>query len=101
MSDDLWTSDAADAWRAALERYEAGIEAQGSKVLPELDRWYRDELPGLIAARKRPHVTHAELVRVTEWKMARGIWRPRNLQLVRGNDADLVEKTSGDALAKI
>ncbi len=101
MSDNLWTSDDSDAWRAALDRYEAVIEAQGSKVLPELDRWYRDELPGLIAARKRPHVTHAELVRVTEWKMARGIWRPRNLQLVRGNDADLVERTSGDALAKI
>jgi hypothetical protein len=98
---DLWANDAHAAWRAALERYEEVVERQGSKVLPELDRWYRDELPGLIAARERPHVTRAELVRLTEWKMARGIWRPRNLALVQGNDAALVERTSAAALAKV
>ncbi len=97
----LWASEDAEEWRAALDRYEAVVEEQGVAKLPELDRWYRDELPGLIAARKRPHVTHAEMVRMTEWKMARGIWRPRNLALVRGNDADVVEKTSTEALARI
>jgi hypothetical protein len=97
----LWKSEAPEDWRAALARYEEVIERQASAKLPELDRWYRDELPGLIAARERPHVTHAELVRLTEWKMARGIWRPRNLALVRGNDPALVEKTSAAALARI
>jgi hypothetical protein len=98
---DLWASDDPEAWRRALDRYDEVIERQGVRPLPELDRWYRDELPGLIAARKRPHVTHAEMVRVTEWKMARGIWRPRNLALVRGNDPAAVERISGDALAKV
>lgn len=97
----LWKNEATDDWQAALARYEEVIDEQGSAKLPELDRWYRDELPGLIAARKPPHITHAEMVRLTEWKMARGIWRPRNLALVRGNDAALVEKTSAAALAKI
>jgi hypothetical protein len=97
----LWNDDAPEDWQAALARYEDVIEQQSSAKLPELDRWYRDELPGLIAARERPHVTHAELVRLTEWKMARGIWRPRNLALVRGNDAALVERTSAAALATI
>jgi hypothetical protein len=97
----LWTSDAREDWRAALARYEEVVARQASKVLPELDRWYREELPGLIAPRKQPHVTRAELVRLTEWKMARGIWRPRNLALVQGNDAALVERTSADALAKV
>lgn len=97
----LWTSDDTAAWQAALERYEEVVAAQSSKALPELDRWYRDELPGLISARRKPHVTHAEMVRLTEWKMARGIWRPRNLALVRGNDPALVERTSAEALAKI
>src|SRR4051812_19456937 len=98
---DLWAQDDVGAWRDALASYGEVIERQGVKPLAELDRWYRDELPGLIAARERPHVTHAEMVRVTEWKMARGIWRARNLALVRGNDASVVEKTSRDALAKI
>lgn len=97
----LWASEDVEEWRAALDRYEEVVDGQGVAKLPELDRWYRDELPGLIAARRPPHVTHAELVRLTEWKMARGIWRPRNLALVRGNDAATVERTSTEALAAI
>src|SRR5689334_1357932 len=86
--------------RAALERYDDVIAAQGVARLPELDRWYQDELPGAIAARSPSHVTHDELVKLTEWKMARGVWRAPNLVLVRGNDAKLVVKTSAEALAK-
>lgn len=97
----LWASDERKLWKAALESYPAVIDAQGVARLPELDRWYRDELPAAIAGRKAPHVTHDELVRVTEWKMARGIFRPRNLVLVRGNAPALVEKTSTAALAAI
>jgi len=98
---DLWTSDSAARWRDERARYDEVIAAQGVARLAELDALYRDELPALIAARKAPHVTHAEMVRVTEWKMARGIWRPRNLALVRGNDPALVERTSTAALARI
>lgn len=97
----LWASEDRDEWRAALDRYEAVIAAQGVKPLAELDGWYHDELPRLISGRRAPHVTHAELVRVTEWKMARGIWRARNLGLVRGNAPDLVVRSSTAALAAI
>lgn len=97
----LWRSDSPDAWRDALDRYEAVIEQQGVARLPELDRWYRADFPAALAARTTPHVTHDELVRVTEWKMARGIFRPRNLVLVRGNAPALVEQTSTAALAAI
>ena len=87
--------------RRALDDYTAVVERQGVARLAELDRWYRDELPGLIAARTPAHVTHAELVRLTEWKMARGVWRAPNLVLVRGNDPAAVVETSTAALAKI
>lgn len=97
----LWKSDDAKEWQAALERYEAVIEQQGVARLPELDRWYREALGAAITSRKTPHVTHDELVRVTEWKMARGIFRPRNLVLVRGNPPATVEATSTAALAAI
>lgn len=97
----LWASEEPGTWRAALGRYEEVVEGQGVARLPELDRWYRDELPGLIAGRQSPHVTHAEMVRVTEWKMARGVWRGRNLALVRGNDPAEVERASTAALARV
>lgn len=95
----LWNSDALDDWRAALARYEDVVAAQGVARLPELDRWYRDDLPHLIARRRPAHVTLPEVVKLAEWKMARGVWRARNLALIRGNDPALVIATSTAALA--
>jgi hypothetical protein len=85
----------------ALAAYPTVIERQKSARLPALDRWYREELPGAIAARDPAHVTHSELVRLTEWKMARGVWRAPNLARVRGNDPEAVKEASVEALATI
>lgn len=87
--------------RHALDDYPAVVERQGVARLPELDAWYREALPGLIAARTPAHLTHAEMVKLTEWKMARGVWRAPNLVLVRGNDEDAVREASAAALAKV
>ena len=96
---DLWNTDAPAAWRDALSRYDAVIARHGVTRLMELDRWYHDELPDAIGARRPMHVTLGELVRLTEWKMARGVWRAPNLVLVRGNDERTVVETSTAALA--
>ncbi len=99
--ENLWANDDPAAWTAALESYPAVIEARVVSRLPELDTWYRNELPGLLAARSPGHFTHDELVRTTEWKMKRGAWRARNLVLVRGNDPADVEKAGREAFALI
>ena len=95
---DLWPSGSA-AWRRALDAYPETVARQGVAKLAELDRWYQDELPETIAGRRRPHATLEELARLTEWKMARGEWRARNLVLVRGNDAGAVIAATSDAIA--
>ena len=95
----LWTSEVESGWRTALERYDAVVDAQKVARLPELDRWFRHELPGVIADRASPHVALSELVRLTEWKMARGVWRAPNLVLVRSNPAAQVVSVSTAALA--
>src|SRR5687767_14278712 len=95
----LWKSDSLEDWRSALRSYESVICKQEVERLPELDRWYREELPQTIAGRRPAHVTHEELVRITEWKMKRGVWRARNLALVRGNPPDQVVEVSTAALA--
>jgi hypothetical protein len=95
----LWTSTVEESWRRALERYDHVVDSQGVARLPELDRWSRHELPGLLAARKSAHVILPELVRLTEWKMARGVWRAPNLILVRSNPPAQVVSTSTAALA--
>jgi hypothetical protein len=98
---ELWESASTKAWRAALARYADVIGRQEVAKLAELDRWYHDDLPPAIAKRRTPHVTHGEMVKVTEWKMARGVWRAPNLVLVKGNAPETVVATSTDALSKI
>lgn len=97
----LWTSDSAAVWQDALDGYADVIVAQGVASLPELDSWYRVDLVKSIASRGTRYVTHEELVDITRWKMARGVWRARNLVLVRGNAPDEVRDISQAALARI
>ncbi|GAC1656998.1 MAG: hypothetical protein NVS4B3_23190 [Gemmatimonadaceae bacterium] len=95
----LWASDAIADWHDALDSYAGVIAAQGVARLPDLDQWYREELPTAVTNRRPAHLTLAELVRLTEWKMARGVWRARNLALVRGNAPNQVVQTTAAALA--
>ncbi len=97
----LWADDDCARWAATFAGYERALATRPVTRLVDLDRWYREELPGAIAARTPTHATHDELVAVTEWKMKRGAWRARNLALVRGNDPAEVERTSTEALALV
>lgn len=97
----LWQTRPCDDWHAALERYAEVIRAQQVNGLPEIDVWYREELPALIAARKPAYVTLAELERTTVWKMKRGVWRERNRLLVNGNPSAKVKQTSREAFAAV
>ncbi len=94
---ELWSDPQSDVWQAALDRYPAVVASQGVKRLPALDQWYREELPARLASRAPSFLTAEELTRVTEWKMARGVWRQRNLILVRSNEPTQVEATSCEA----
>ncbi len=87
---DLWRSSDTAQWRRALDAYPDVILRQNVAKLPELDTWYCNELPSLVAQRASPHVTQPELVRLTEWKMHRGVWRAPNLVRVRSNAESLV-----------
>lgn len=68
----------------------------------------RRDLPGILAARRgrdravEPgYLTREELARVTRWKMDRGVWRARNLQLIEGNPEPAVEDASRSAFRAI
>ena len=97
----LWDSTSEKEWAAALERYVSVIARQEVPKLPGHDEWYREEFTPTLAKREPKHITHDEMVRVTEWKMARGVWRAPNLVLVRGNATELVRETSEAAFALV
>jgi hypothetical protein len=90
----LWLSDDCAEWSAALARYESVVEQQDSPLLLRRDPWYRLELPALVGQRGEPYLTREELVWIVEWKMARGVWRARNLHLVRANSPEEVQAAS-------
>ena len=96
---DLWASDECADWAGALAAYPGAVDALPVAGLAELDAWYRGALPGLLAARDPAHLTLDELERVTRWKMGRGVWRARNLALVRGNDPGEVRRLGAEAFA--
>ena len=96
----LWSSQVRADWSAALASYPAVIALQEVPKLPELDTWYRNELPDLIASRRLVHITLPELIRVTEWKMYRGVWRAPNLVRVKSNPAETVIETTVRGFAR-
>ncbi|XP_065580233.1 uncharacterized protein LOC136040086 isoform X2 [Artemia franciscana] len=82
------------------------LKAQEKNKKPEelikLDNWYQNDLPKLIKTRgKDMHLSHEELVQMMKWKLARGKFRPRLLQLVQMNTPRLVKLTTQQALKRI
>ena len=97
----LWASTKCAEWHAALDRYADIIAIQHVNGLVELDAWYRNDLPKLIAARSPAHITRDELESATKWKMKRGVWRERNRLLVLSNLPADVKKLSTAAFAAV
>jgi hypothetical protein len=96
----LWHSTDSATWRRSLDTYPAVIAAQGVAKLPELDTWYREEFPLVLASRRLVHITLPELTRITEWKMHRGVWRAPNLVRVKNNPAEVVIETTVRGLSR-
>lgn len=87
------------AWNDALEQYEGLILAHAVNQLPEIDAWYRNELPRVIAARKPAYVTKAEFLEILRWKMKRGDWRETNRLRIVNTDAREIERAARESFA--
>jgi hypothetical protein len=97
----LWAEEDAAVWAAWHGRYPEIVALRGGERLSGLDAWYGQTLPELLGSRQPPYLLRDELVRVTEWKMRRGVWRGRNLALVRANDPAAVDRASRAAFALV
>lgn len=99
MNQPLWNQTDCDVWDDALTQYDALILAHQVNQLPEIDAWYRNELPHLIASRQPAYVTKDEFLEVLRWKMKRGDWREWNRVRVANTDARTIKKAAQDAFA--
>ncbi|GAB4823304.1 hypothetical protein N2152v2_010350 [Parachlorella kessleri] len=73
----LWSSEDSERWQQQLDGYWDTIGRSSKERLPELERWYFEELPALLKERSPAYLEKADLVRLVEWKLVRGKWRPR------------------------
>ena len=97
----VWDESECARWRALLDSYPAAIAAQGSEKLANLDRWFREELPGVLRSRPEPCLYPDELQGIAAWKMSRGVWRERNRVLIGGNSPERVVEASREAFAAV
>ncbi|XP_013786904.1 uncharacterized protein LOC106470874 [Limulus polyphemus] len=96
-------------WNYALSLYKEVLKLKAAKrtskkgpeELINLDNWYQEQLKKTIHSRKDPHITHEELVQITKWKLIRGKFRPRLVDLVRINTETAVKQTSKKAFRKL
>ncbi|XP_020493289.1 uncharacterized protein zgc:112496 [Labrus bergylta] len=99
----LFVCEDPSTWRTVYDKYWDVVEAKTKGKKPgkllSLDKWYQEELPTLISSRPEKHVTQTELVKLMEWKLTRGKFRPRLQQLVASNSVDTVEKCSRKAFS--
>ncbi|XP_054849603.1 uncharacterized protein LOC129339027 isoform X2 [Eublepharis macularius] len=95
----LFACDEPMYWRLALNAYWEVLEAKGKKKkdLVVLDKWYQEELPAAIAERKTRYLTREDLVKLMDWKLSRGKFRPRLQQLVATNSTESVESCTEKA----
>jgi hypothetical protein len=84
-----------------LKAEQRSTKKGGPEELIKLDTWFQEQLPKLIHSRKDPHIIHEELVQITKWKLMRGKFRPRLLDLVRINTETAVLQTSKKAFRKV
>ncbi|KAI9595237.1 hypothetical protein BDF19DRAFT_81412 [Syncephalis fuscata] len=67
--------------------------------LLQLDRWYQNELPQVLREREPAYMEYDELVKLLNWKLNRGKFRPRLITLIKSNKPADVQKATSKAFA--
>ncbi|CAL5229628.1 g12992 [Coccomyxa viridis] len=97
----LWATDDANAWQDSLAEVGKRLEALENPKLTELERWFFDELPDALSKRKPMHLTSDELVKIVEWKLTRGKWRPKLLDYAKAHSEDTVREATASAFKSL
>ena len=96
----LFSQKKCDAWRDALNQYDALLLAHQVNQLVEIDAWYRGVLPKELAERAPAYLTKEEFLEILRWKMKRGDWREYNRIRIANIDARKIKQTAQDAFAE-
>eukprot|EP00798_Chlamydomonas_sp_ICE-L_P018958 gene18958-25532_t len=88
----LWKSTDVRVWDDALAQYDDAVRASGKEwKLVAMEKWYLEELPRNIGSRNPPHLSKDDFVKLVDWKLTRGQWRPKLLDFAKQQDGAEVE----------
>ncbi|KAF7585867.1 hypothetical protein BBP40_009957 [Aspergillus hancockii] len=84
------------------DKQKSQVEAE-VKAFSELDEFRYESLPGLVKGRApdEAYLGKEELVRVVEWKLKHGVFRPALLGMVKSNQAKSVQRVTSEAFAAV
>uniref|UniRef100_A0A0G4F937 Uncharacterized protein n=1 Tax=Chromera velia CCMP2878 TaxID=1169474 RepID=A0A0G4F937_9ALVE len=95
------TLEESKKWTAFLRGYDKTLltakkDKKKSEELAELDRWFSEVLPESISSRTPPSMNKDELVKLMEWKLQRGKFRPL-MNKLKANGEDTVRMCTTEA----
>ncbi|KAL0052823.1 hypothetical protein WJX82_008343 [Trebouxia sp. C0006] len=95
----LWQTTTSAEWQAQLASVESKIQSLAKSGLLEVDRWCVQELPSVMQAREQLFLEKDEIVKLVEWKLTRGKWRPKLLDYAKHASEEEVVSTTKKAFA--
>ena len=94
----LWKSLDLQSWHKNLAAYETAVQLLSIKKkkpkLVTLDKWYQSTLGLTVCQRTPPNLEKHELVKLMEWKLTRGKFRPQLPSLIDSNSSEKVKSVS-------
>jgi len=98
MVDGFWSSDR-DMWITALRSCSERVEKYGRSDLAALDSWFYRDLPLKLAGMpaEERHISSGDLVKIIEWKLKRGTWRPKLLDFAKAVPEEVIKEASQQA----
>ncbi|BDA44681.1 hypothetical protein COCOBI_06-1590 [Coccomyxa sp. Obi] len=100
MGSSLWTIDEPLPWLDHLDAAKDRLQALQDDRLIELEGWFWEQLPEVIRERSPPQLHAEEIVKIVEWKLKRGKWRPKLLDYAKSLKEDDVRRNSEEAFSK-
>lgn len=101
----LWKSSDTLIWNKYLSAYDNALKFLSEKKkkakLISLDNWYQKTLGKNVRSRDIPYLEKAELVKLMEWKLTRGKFRPRLAEFIQSNTEENIKKITETSFKQI
>lgn len=95
----LWENPDPNQWAMLADQFLILLGSSSKERLLELEMWYQEELPKSLESKDM--VDKQQLIKIVDWKLTRGKWRPRLLDFAKNADEQQVIDASSRAFTTL